>query len=136
MSSFCLSNTTWQNGFSVFTKVTISQRRATTAYSRGNNTILSIYDLSPPEPTSYGPNHFFPIFDMAMANDTDDTTGLEYLYWIAGQGNNDTQYDAQMLLRQLIAVPVGIFNDPTFWGTYPNANLNTVGSLSLPSYRV
>ena len=62
--------------------------------------------MTSPEPTDYGPSDFFPIFDMAMNTDynlTGDTTGLDYIYYVAGQGSADTQYDAQMLLRQFIA---------------------------------
>ena len=95
--------------------------------------------MTSPEPTDYGPSDFFPIFDMAMNTDynlTGDTTGLDYIYYVAGQGSADTQYDAQMLLRQFIAVPVGIFNNPTFSGTYPSGNLNTTGALAVPAYRV
>jgi hypothetical protein len=98
--------------------------------------------LTSPEPTDYAPSDFFPIFDMAMKRMntnqtlTGDTTGLDYIYYIASQVSGDTQYDAQMLLRQLIAVPVGIFNDPTYIGSYPSGNLNTSGALAVPAYRV
>ena len=56
-----------------------------------------------------------------MTNDTRDvgTTGLDYLSWINGQAITDTNCDVQMLLRQLITMPVGIFNDPEFWGGLP-----------------
>jgi len=135
-NSFCVSDTTWQTNITDITKVTITQRRASTVYSRGNMTILDVFDLGTPQPTNYGPEDFFPIFDMAMSNATDNAAGIQYVFWIASQGNTDTQYDAQFLLRQLIAVPVGIFNDPTFWGIYPDANLLTTGNLATPSYRV
>lgn len=135
LQSFCLTETSWQHDLPYYTKVTISQRRATTVYSRGNNTILEISNLGPPLPTNYTPENFFPIFDAAN-NYSNDDTPLDYIYWVSNQALNDTQYDAQMLLRQFIAVPVGLFNDPFFWRLYPPENLNTTGSLSIPTYRV
>ena len=117
-------------------KVTISKRRATVVYSRANNTILDLSSFSAPEPTDYGPGDFFPIYDMAMANNSDVGTGIDYLSWVTGQVFIDSTYDLQMLLMQLISVPVGIFNDPTFLNTYPPENHNVSGSLSSPSYRV
>jgi hypothetical protein len=119
-----------------YTKITISKRRVVVAYSRSNNTILSLSDLSSPESTNYGPTDFFPIYDMAMANDTDSTTGLDYLYWIAQQVLNDYPYDLRLLLMQLISVPVGIFNDASYWGLYPQENQNVRAFLASPSYRV
>lgn len=58
------------------------------------------------------------------------------MYYVADQVFSDAPYDAQMLLRQFIAVPVGIFNDPSYRGTHPNENLNTSGALAIPTYRV
>jgi hypothetical protein len=107
----CISNSSWKGDLQYYAKVTISRRRATIVYSRGNNTILEVSNLSVPEPTSYTPNDFFPIYDTAMSTNTSDTTGNDYIWFVAGQAGVDDPYDGQMLLRQFIAVPMGTFND-------------------------
>src|SRR5437762_3101718 len=117
-TSHCI--TSWQNDLTDILKVTISQRRATTVYSRENSTILNVFDLGTPQPTHYDPNDDFAFFQMAV---TGDVTGLEYVNWIASQQDPNDPYDNQFILMDLIAVPVGIFNDPTFWGIYPAENL-------------
>jgi hypothetical protein len=135
INSSCLSDTNWRNNMLYQTKVTISRRRATVVYSRSNNTILNVQNVSSPEPTTYDPvQDFFPIYDMAMF--VPPNVALDYLYWIDGQGLNDASYDGQMLLRQFIAVPVGLFNDVYWSGIYPPDNQNTTGSLSISTYRV
>ena len=138
--TYCLSDTSWQNDFTIYIKITISRRRATAVYSRSNYTILDIQNASSPEPTTYDPiKDFFPIYDMAMyvpPNLTDVTTALDYMSWICGQGISDSYYDAHMLLRQLISVPVGLFNDVYAGVGFPPDNQNTTGSLSIPAYRV
>lgn len=117
------------------TKATISQRVATTVFSRINNTILDVYDVGPPQATNYSPNDFFPIFDMAT-NYSVTTTGLDYMFYLAGQVPGDTPYDTQMSLMQFIAVPVGIFHIVQWGLNYPEANLNSTAILSIPAYRV
>ena len=117
------------------TKITISERRASTAYSRGNETIVNVFNFGPPNPTHYGPDDFFPIFDMAMSTQH-NAVGVSYIQWIANQLEFDANYDAQFLLRQLFAVPIGIFNDPFYGLPYPEQNQLTQGSLAVPSYRV
>jgi len=42
----------------------------------------------------------------------------------------------QQLLRQFIAVPVGLYNEPTLLGTYPAENQNVTGYLGIPAYQV
>ena len=64
------------------------------------------------------------------------TTGLDYMYYLAGQVSGDTPYDAQMALRQFIAVPVGIFQNVQWGLNYPEANRDSTAILSIPAYRV
>ena len=73
---------------------------------------------------------------MALRLDLNDSTPLDYLWYVSVQGGSDTAYDGQMLLRQFISVPVGIFNNPTYNNTFPSENLNTSGALAIPTYRV
>src|SRR5271170_4178552 len=51
-------------------KIAISKRRSTTAFDRYNFTILEVISLSVKwEPTQYGPDDFFPIFDAVFSFD-------------------------------------------------------------------
>jgi hypothetical protein len=92
--------------------------------------------VGPPQPTNYGPDDFFPIFNMAMTNNTGDYSGLDYLDWVAGQGSSASPYTNEFVLMDLIAIPVGRFNDPTMLWSFPPENWNTTGALAVPSYRV
>ena len=58
------------------------------------------------------------------------STSLDYINAIAGQLEVDTKYDAQLLLRQCIAVPIALFNDPAVFGTYPSENRDKTGYLA------
>lgn len=60
----CLNTTNWTNNTPFMYKITTTKRRATTVFDRYNYTILNIMDLSDDwEPTDYGSNDFFPIFE-------------------------------------------------------------------------
>jgi hypothetical protein len=131
-----MNDTNWQDEYNSFLKVTISQRRASVVYSRDNDSILNIFNVEDPQPTNYGPNDFFPIFDMAMTNYVNDSTGLQYIYWVASQGSSSSPYTTSFILMDLLAIPVGRFNDPTYWGFYPEENQGTTGALAIPLYRV
>ena len=72
---------------------------------------------------------------MAMSTQH-NAVGVSYIQWIANQLEFDANYDAQFLLRQLFAVPIGVFNDPFYGFPYPEQNRLTQGSLAVPSYRV
>src|SRR5579859_5206034 len=50
--------------FTFLSQITITQRRATTAFDRKNYTILEVIQLSDDwQPTNYGPEDLFPLFD-------------------------------------------------------------------------
>lgn len=141
--SNCFNDTSWQQNFTSVLKLTISQLRASVAYSRENDTLLNVFDLGIPEPTHYTPGDFFSFFVMAMTNVTDNDVGLYYISWVAGYSDFvDEQYGSSdpyvnsFFLMDLMAVPVGQFNDPAWWATYPPENHNSTGSLAVPSYRV
>jgi hypothetical protein len=141
--SNCFNDTSWQQNFTSVLKLTISQLRASVAYSRENDTLLNAFDLGTPEPTYYTPGDFFSFFIMAMTNVTGSDVGQYYLTWAAGYesfvdqnyGSNDP-YVNSFFLMDLMAVPVGQFNDPAFWAIYPAENHNTTVSLAVLSYRV
>ena len=123
----CLSDTSWQNNITYYTKVTISRRQATVVYSRANNTIIDIPSVSEQEPTNYDPvTDFFPIYDMAM--NVSNPAILDYITSIAEQVLNANQYDAQLLLRQIILVPVGLYNTPS--------SAKKAAYLGIPAYQV
>lgn len=139
----CFNETSWQQNFTSVLKLTISQHRASVAYSRENDTILDVFDLGIPEPTHYLPGDFFAFFIMAMSNVTGNDVGQYYISWAAGYrnfvdenyGSNDP-YVNSFFLMDLLAVPVGQLNDPAWYGTYPPENRNSSASLAVPSYRV
>ena len=97
-------------------------------------------NVGAPVPTNYTPLvDFFPIFDMAMTIPDDftaDDTVLGWLNWIASQALSDTLYDGQLLLSQLLAVPVALFNNPYWDKTFPNENQHSTGYLAFSTYRV
>jgi hypothetical protein len=130
------NQTQWTDNYNSILKVTISQRLSSVVYSRKNESILYLFDVGPPQPTNYGPNDFFPIFEMAMTNVTGDTLGYDYLDWVAGQGSSSSPYTNDFVLMDLLAIPVGRFNDATTLGIYPAENGNSTGALAVPSYRV
>ena len=123
----CLTNTTWQNNITYYTKVTISQRQANVVYASTNGTILDISSVGAQEPTSYDPlTDFFPIYDMAM--NLSSPVVVEYITSIADQVLNTNQYEAQQLLRQFILVPVGFYQTPS--------SIEKGAYLALPAYQV
>jgi len=133
---YCLSYNGWENDI-IYTNVTISKRQATLVFSRADNTTLDVPSISPPEPVDYNVTDFFPIYNFAM-NFTATPVILSYIKSVASQVNlagNDV-YPVQQLLRQFIAVPVGLYNEPTLLGTYPAENQNVTGYLGIPAYQV
>jgi len=105
-------------------------------FSRADNTTLDVPSISPPEPVDYNVTDFFPIYNFAM-NFTSTPVILSYIKSVASQVNlagNDV-YPVQQLLRQFIAVPVGLYNEPTLLGTYPAENQNVTGYLGIPAYQ-
>jgi len=137
-SCSCWNDTSWQNNFTSSVKVTISQLSATVVYSYQNGSILGIFDPGPLQPTHYGPSDFFPIFDMAMSNITDDNSTSWYISFVAGQATSGYVglYDSWFTLISMLTIPVAQFNNPRLSGIYPPGNMKASGSLAVPSYRV
>jgi len=105
-------------------------------FSRADNTTQAVPTVSPPEPIDYyNATDFFPIYDVAM-NFTSTPVILDYITSVASQVNYGNVYDVQSLLRQFIAVPVGLYNEPASKGIYPPENQNVTGYLGIPAYQV
>lgn len=123
----CLTDTSWQNNITYYTKVKISQRQANVAYSSTNGTILDVASISDQNPTNYDPlRDFFPIYDMAM--NLSNPAIPQYLTIIADQILNTNQYEAHQLLRQFILVPVGLYQAPS--------SSDKVAYIAIPTYQV
>ena len=105
------------------------------AYSRQNDSLLSITDVGTPEPANYTPSTFFPFFEVAGLNHSNrsDLGGME---WVVTQNDWTTPYDNDFILMALLAIPVALFNNAAWYGDYPDENCNTTGALAVPSYRV
>lgn len=135
-SSYCLSNASWENEISYYTNVTISQRQATVVFSRADNTTLDVQTIGAPKPTGYDPLiDFFPIYNVAM-NVTSNSATLAHVSSVASQVVIGNVYDVQALLRQFIAVPVALYNEPVLSDIAPPENQDKAGYLGIPAYQV
>lgn len=133
----CVNDTSWEDNFNSVLKVTITQYRASVAYSLVNDTIVDVFDLADPMPANYGPNDFFPIFDMACTNETGDPEALHYLYFVAADPVPGDPNDNQFMLMSFMTVPVKEFNDQRLLRILDNPeNANSVALMAKPSYRV
>ena len=146
-----MNNTNWQTTIPYSTKVTITQRLATTVYDRTNLTIIDIFELSTPTPTSYAPSDFFPIFGLALDFDTRALDNihytafqyLEYLTTFVQEQlalSRNAGFEGTLALRQLMATPVLVFNNQFIEQntdhSLPSENLNRTATLVVPGYQV
>jgi len=123
------------------TKMTISERRASTVFDRSNFTITEIISLSDPKPTNYTPEDFFHFYAIVFAvdeNQANYTSTIQYLflYSIASFLIEQVTERAVDLarLRQFLATPLLIFNNVEYGG--PTFDMGKSVSLAIPSYRV
>jgi len=136
------------------TNITITEFRASTVYSLANNSILDL-QLALPSTTNYTANDFFPVFDMALSYNNSDrcaenSTQAQFLSAITGLiGSNYVANESPPLLstavspkagpnilRQLMAIPVAIFNTNYLGGASVANTVQGTGALSFPTYRV
>jgi hypothetical protein len=143
----CLKDTSWRTNITYATKMTITKRRATTAFDRANATILDIIDLPDyKEPTNYGPEEFFGIFNRTFFIDNDDINNIKTIEFqflnvltsflsIVGtevQINEEAFY----ALRSLMSIPVMLYNNAVLGDGPPPADLGKSATVAIPSYRV
>jgi len=76
----------------------------------------------------YSPGDFFPLYQVAF----DPASATGFITALAGQLALVDQYDALLLLQQLIAVPVAVFNS----GIYSPGNQKMTGIYVNPGYQV
>jgi len=151
----CLLNATdttnWQLEGSINTKLTISERRATTVFDRSNLTIIDIHNISDPTPTNYTADDFFAFYDILFAvNETEPfynvTTqySLVTILWAIVNANGQNRFDIGNVtpvssLQQLLATIPLVFNSMLwqFSESFPsNLNLGKSIALAIPTYRV
>jgi hypothetical protein len=129
----------------------ITLRLATAVYDRTNFTILDVLDLSDPLPTNYTAAEFFNIFDLALKFDARSTdsylyTAFQFLNYLTqflavrqGASRASLNFEGTLPLRQLIAVPILVFNNQFMEqasGVLPSQNRNRTASLVNPGYQV
>jgi hypothetical protein len=128
--------------------MTVTKRRATTAFDRANSTIMDIIDMSDlKEPTNYGPEDFFPIFAKAFEIDENDINNVRtiqfqflsvltsFLSLIGSEDQgNEEPYGG---LRSLMSIPVMLYNNMVL-GTSGNtpSDIGKSATVAIPSYRV
>lgn len=127
--------------------MTITKRRATTAFDRGNATILDIIDLPDyKEPTNYGPEDFFGIFSRTFFIDNDDINNIKTIEFqflnvltsfLSIIGTEDQiNEEAFHGLRSLMAVPVMLYNNAVLGDGPTPTDLGKSATVAIPSYRV
>ena len=129
--------------------MTVTQRRATTIYSRSDFTIIDVIDLSDPSPVDYTPEEFFAFYEIIFNVDVNQTnwefsTQFSFLESVAslltdvdetiqsGGGN------IQLRLQGFLACPLAVFNSAVL-GPVNSELIGQMGkslAFTSPSYRV
>jgi hypothetical protein len=112
---------------------------------------LDVLNLSDPLPTNYTPAEFFTIFDLALKFDARSTdsflyTAFQFLDYLSeflavrqGTSRASLNFEGTLRLRQLIAVPILVFNNQFIeqnGAVLPAQNRNRTASLVIPGYQV
>ena len=127
----------------------ITKWHSTTAISRANDNILDVIKIGNPSRVDYGPEELFPMIDAALTVDETDpniVNTIQYLYLLgiwnqidfksSPDGASEEVRSSELSLRQLLAVPVVVFNVNTFKeGVVPD-DRGTTATLGKSSYRV
>jgi len=144
----CLNTTDWRTIVPFNTKVSISQRRATTVFDRLNSSIIDILDLSPPTPMNYTAANFFALYDQVFAIPFGQqwnistqyffTLGIQQFLSTPSGTENGTGNDMQLSrLQDFLATPVFLFNNVVYYQQGgPTPDMGTQAALAYPSYRV
>lgn len=139
----------WQAYAPLNTKMTISSRRATTAFDRRNGTITEIMSLSDPTPTNYTVKDFFTFYDIMFYLNTSSpamftSTNYDFILSIANyfQTPLTQQIDQESTistLQQFLAASIVLFN-PASWPGVTVAplpdNMGKQAALGISSTRV
>lgn len=146
LESSCLNNSDWRLVDPFNTKMTISERRASTVFNRFNFTIMDVIDLSPPVPTNYTPDDFFLFYEIIFSADESqpdllETIKYQFLTSVASFLRDDISTESETgtddrlsRLQELLCVPLVVFNNVVYGG--PTSNMGKSVTLSIPSYRV
>jgi hypothetical protein len=127
--------------------MTITKRRATTAFDRANATILDIIDLPDyKEPTNYGAEDFFGIFSRAFFIDNNDINNIKTIEFqflnvltsflsIIGRENQINE-EAFHGLRSLMSIPIMLYNNAVLGDGPTPTDLGKSATVAIRSYRV
>jgi len=113
----------------------VTQRLANVIYSlntTGSGTIKDTSFLGQSQVVDYGPGDFFPFYQIAF----DPTSATGFITALAEQLAVVDQYDALLLLQQLIAVPVAAFNNPPVRGIHSPEDEDVTGVYVKSGYQV
>lgn len=110
-----MNDTSWVDEFISFLKVAISKLPATVVYARQNDSVLTITDLGTPQPANYTPNDFFPFFNVVGTNATGGDSYIGYINHITSQQDPGDHYTNSFVLMAMIAIPVALFNDASWF---------------------
>lgn len=128
--------------------MTISTRKATTVFNRGNYTILDIIDLSPPTPVIYTPADLFGFYDIILNVNLSRpnwqySTPFSLLFSLANylHINQENQLDSgggsrQIRLQAFLATPFAVFNNAWFSLPEDSGTMGKSVALAIPGYRV
>jgi len=128
------------------TKLTISERRASTVFDRFNFTITDVIDLSDPTATNYTAQDFFAFYDIIFNIDQTQTNwpqSIQYMFLLGvaiflsdpNPIQNQTGGDDRLSrLEEFLATPIFLFNNAVFGG--PTDGLGKSITLANRSYRV
>jgi hypothetical protein len=143
-----MNTSTWQTSVPVATKMSITERRASTVFDRANFTILDVMNLSDPVPVNYEPEDFFAFYKFIFAvnltsRDFAKSTQYSFLLTIASylHDRNDLRIQdfggsKRIRLQEFLATPIIIYNDAWLGVTTTTPGMGKTITLAIPSYRV
>lgn len=151
----CLNDTSWTYPLKIASSLFVFKRYATVNYDRGNFSILSVKDLTPPERKIIGLEDYMtamsavvPGFGSTNSSNTGDNSALA-MYAVTALPLNDNQIARQISIaavRKAMAVPfnyfhANYFNTQSIWDAKaPRVGLDkdmyTSLSLAVMSYQV
>lgn len=145
----CLNTTEWRSKNLTTTKMTISQRYASTVFDRSNHSIIDVIEMSPPKAVTYAPQDFFAFYESILKvdlNSTDFPTSTPYSFLLtittylqnSGEKNQLEPLGGspQLRLQEFLAAPIVIYNDAWLGSTVSDPDMGKTLSLAVASYSV